>query len=180
MGLHSCGENSLFIKKGGDSHPLTPKFVTWTFITARPETYCIENKAMERYIRNSATYFWFHFHSGSSCNLGDVTQHHSEAVTLTALLSQHLMIAASWLRSRISCLPITAATESHGCQPHSPGISGVLPCCVLVVVSHWLLKAGLSLSHVTTDGQPVSQSWCRVPSRAHDQMLRTVRQLRFC
>jgi hypothetical protein len=37
-----------------------------------------------------------------------------------------------------------------------------------------------SQSRVTTDGQPVSQSWCRPPSGAHDQMLRTVRQLRFC
>jgi hypothetical protein len=27
-----------------------------------------------------------------------------------------------------------------------------------------------SQSHVTTDGQPVSQSWCRAPSGAHDQM----------
>jgi hypothetical protein len=35
-------------------------------------------------------------------------------------------------------------------------------------------------SHVTTDGQPVSPSWCRAPSGAHDQMLRTVRQLLFC
>jgi hypothetical protein len=29
----------------------------------------------------------------------------------------------------------------------------------------------LSLSHVATDGQSVSQFWCRAPSRAHDQML---------
>jgi hypothetical protein len=27
-----------------------------------------------------------------------------------------------------------------------------------------------SQSHVTTDGQPVSQSWCRAPSGTHDQM----------
>jgi hypothetical protein len=33
-----------------------------------------------------------------------------------------------------------------------------------------------SQSHVTTDGQSVSQSWCRAPSGAHDQMLLTVRQ----
>jgi hypothetical protein len=32
---------------------------------------------------------------------------------------------------------------------------------------------GQSQSHVTTDGQPVSQSWCRAPSGAHDQILRT-------
>jgi hypothetical protein len=29
-------------------------------------------------------------------------------------------------------------------------------------------------SHVATDGQPVSQSSCRAPSGAHDQMLSTV------
>jgi hypothetical protein len=28
-----------------------------------------------------------------------------------------------------------------------------------------------SQSHVTTDGQSVSQSWCRAPSRTHDQIL---------
>jgi hypothetical protein len=31
-----------------------------------------------------------------------------------------------------------------------------------------------SQSHVATDGQPVSQSWCRAPSGAHDQKLITV------
>jgi hypothetical protein len=37
-----------------------------------------------------------------------------------------------------------------------------------------------SQSSVATDGQSVSPSWCRALSGAHDQMLRTVRQLRFC
>jgi hypothetical protein len=36
-----------------------------------------------------------------------------------------------------------------------------------------------SQSHVTTDGKPVSQSWCRAPSRAHDQIFSTVRQLEY-
>jgi hypothetical protein len=37
-----------------------------------------------------------------------------------------------------------------------------------------------SQSHVATDGQSVRPSWCRAPSGAHDQILVTVRQLRFC
>jgi hypothetical protein len=37
-----------------------------------------------------------------------------------------------------------------------------------------------SQSHVTTDGQSVSLSWCRAPSAAHDQMLITVWRLLFC
>jgi hypothetical protein len=35
-------------------------------------------------------------------------------------------------------------------------------------------------SHIATDGQPVSKSWCRAPSGAHDQLCITVWQLRFC
>jgi hypothetical protein len=37
-----------------------------------------------------------------------------------------------------------------------------------------------SQSHVTTDGQSVSPSWCRSPSGAHDQILVTVWQLLIC
>jgi hypothetical protein len=36
------------------------------------------------------------------------------------------------------------------------------------------------VSHVTTDGQSVSPSWCRAPFGAHDQILITVWQLLFC
>jgi hypothetical protein len=36
-----------------------------------------------------------------------------------------------------------------------------------------------SQSHVTTDGQSVSPSWCRAPSGAHDQILITVWHLLF-
>jgi hypothetical protein len=35
-------------------------------------------------------------------------------------------------------------------------------------------------SHVVTDGQSVSQSWCRAPSVAHDQIFITVWQLQSC
>jgi hypothetical protein len=37
-----------------------------------------------------------------------------------------------------------------------------------------------SQSHIATDGQPVSKSWCRAPYGAHDQILITVWQLRSC
>jgi hypothetical protein len=40
----------------------------------------------------------------------------------------------------------------------------------------WRLTAGQSQSHITTDDQPVSESWFRAPSGAHDQMLITVCQ----
>jgi hypothetical protein len=35
-------------------------------------------------------------------------------------------------------------------------------------------------SHIVTDGQSVSKSWCRAPSGAHDQIVITVWQLRSC
>jgi hypothetical protein len=37
-----------------------------------------------------------------------------------------------------------------------------------------------SQSHITTDGQSASQSWCQAPSGAKDQIFVTVRHLRFC
>jgi hypothetical protein len=35
-------------------------------------------------------------------------------------------------------------------------------------------RVSVSQSHVTTDGQSVSPSWCRAPSGAQDQILITV------
>jgi hypothetical protein len=37
-----------------------------------------------------------------------------------------------------------------------------------------------SQSHIATDGQSVSKSWCRAPPGAHDQMFITLWQLRSC
>jgi hypothetical protein len=37
-----------------------------------------------------------------------------------------------------------------------------------------------SQSHIATDGQSVSKSWCRAQSGAHDQIVITVWQLRSC
>jgi hypothetical protein len=37
-----------------------------------------------------------------------------------------------------------------------------------------------SQSHIATDGQSVSKSWCRAPSGAHDQIFITVWQLLSC
>jgi hypothetical protein len=38
----------------------------------------------------------------------------------------------------------------------------------------------LTQSHVTSDGQSVSPSWCRILSRGHDQILISVWYLLFC
>jgi hypothetical protein len=37
-----------------------------------------------------------------------------------------------------------------------------------------------SQSHIATDGQSISKSWCRAPSGAHDQIFITLWQLRSC
>jgi hypothetical protein len=39
---------------------------------------------------------------------------------------------------------------------------------------------GLSQSHIATDGQSVSKTWCVAPCGAHDQIFITVWQLRCC
>jgi hypothetical protein len=38
----------------------------------------------------------------------------------------------------------------------------------------------LSKSHIATDGQSTSKSWCRAPSGVHDHILTTLWQLRSC
>jgi hypothetical protein len=43
-----------------------------------------------------------------------------------------------------------------------------------------LLSVSQSQSHIATDGQSISESWCRNPSGAHDQIFITVWQLRSC
>jgi hypothetical protein len=40
--------------------------------------------------------------------------------------------------------------------------------------------ASQSQSHIATDGQSISKSWCRAPSGAHDQIFIAVWQLRSC
>jgi hypothetical protein len=45
---------------------------------------------------------------------------------------------------------------------------------------NWLGCQSQSRSHITTDGQSVSKSWCRAPSAAYDQIFVTVWQLRSC
>jgi hypothetical protein len=42
------------------------------------------------------------------------------------------------------------------------------------------LHPSQSQSHIATDGQSVSKSWCRAPPGAHDQMFITLWQLRSC
>jgi hypothetical protein len=53
------------------------------------------------------------------------------------------------------------------------GVSSISLCDFISVSSQ-------SQSHIVTDGQSVSKSWCRAPSGAHDQIFITVRQLRSC
>jgi hypothetical protein len=45
---------------------------------------------------------------------------------------------------------------------------------------HWNRWNGQSQSHIATDGQSVSKSWCRAPSGAHDQIFNPVWQLWSC
>jgi hypothetical protein len=40
------------------------------------------------------------------------------------------------------------------------------------------LSSSQSQSHITTDGQSISKSWCQAPSAAHDQIFITLWQLR--
>jgi hypothetical protein len=42
------------------------------------------------------------------------------------------------------------------------------------------LTTAQSQSHIATDGQSVSKSWCRAPSGAHGQIFNTLWQLRSC
>jgi hypothetical protein len=46
--------------------------------------------------------------------------------------------------------------------------------------SHDWLTSSQSESHITTDGQSASQSWCQAQSGAQDQIFVTVTHLRFC
>jgi hypothetical protein len=41
-------------------------------------------------------------------------------------------------------------------------------------------SSSVSQSHIATDNQSVSKSWCRAPSGTHDQIFIAVRQLRSC
>jgi hypothetical protein len=85
------------------------------------------------------------------------------SITVLSFSQQELnmwLLHSEWPASNIECFP----AFRHTLQLARSG--------------QWLWNQ--SQSHVTTDGQSVSQSWCRAPSEAHGQMLRTVRQLRFC
>jgi hypothetical protein len=68
------------------------------------------------------------------------------------------------------------------CRP-----SRTLPNSAMLILSEFALRLefpgpnskplctqGQSQSHIATDGQPVSKSWCRAPSGAHDEIFITV------
>jgi hypothetical protein len=51
----------------------------------------------------------------------------------------------------------------------------------VVLKNRWFFYfSGFSQSHVTTDDQSVSPSWCRGPCGSHDRILIPVWHLRFC
>jgi hypothetical protein len=51
---------------------------------------------------------------------------------------------------------------------------------ILMIPYDLCLFQSQSRSHIATDGQWISKSWCRAPSEAHDQIFITFWQLRFC
>jgi hypothetical protein len=60
---------------------------------------------------------------------------------------------------------------------------------VTLVIRNWVMAiknlmlkklSSQSQSHIATDGQSVSKSWCRTPSDSHDQIFITIWQLRSC
>jgi hypothetical protein len=55
-----------------------------------------------------------------------------------------------------------------------------VPLSICLFISVSLLSLCLRPSHFATDGQSVSNFWCRTPSGAHDQIFITVWQLRSC
>jgi hypothetical protein len=48
-----------------------------------------------------------------------------------------------------------------------------------LTTDNWIGRSR-SWSHIATDGQLTSKSWCRAPSGAHDQIFNTLWQLRSC
>jgi hypothetical protein len=74
-------------------------------------------------------------------------------------------------------MKMAVQTVCVGYTSGSEGCSTSLRFNEATIVTHTFPKAltvDQSRSSVTTDGQSVSPSWCRVPSGAHDQMLCTV------
>jgi hypothetical protein len=52
--------------------------------------------------------------------------------------------------------------------------------CLNSLTTSELTEQSQSQSHIATDGQSVSKSWCRAPFEAYDQIFSTVWQLRSC
>jgi hypothetical protein len=68
----------------------------------------------------------------------------------------------------------------HLLSPIETSLVGLLlkNCSRGLLVTNWLCCR--SRSHIATDGQSVSKSWCRAPSGAHDQVYISIWQLRSC
>jgi hypothetical protein len=63
---------------------------------------------------------------------------------------------------------------SYDSQSHGGGIRPLLH------TEYITLFKSQTQSHIATNGQSVSKSWCRAPSGAHDQIFITVWQLQSC
>jgi hypothetical protein len=74
----------------------------------------------------------------------------------------------TWMVVKVKVKVTMRLTVSLGVKPH------------LGLMTRYLLPASRSRSHIATDGQSVSKSWCRAPSGDHDQIYITVWQLRSC
>jgi hypothetical protein len=66
--------------------------------------------------------------------------------------------------------------QKQGGRVISPGTG--FPFCRLLLLAGLRWSYSKSKSH--SDWRPVSQSWCRAPSGAHDQIFITVWQSRYC
>jgi hypothetical protein len=67
-------------------------------------------------------------------------------------------------------LPVALLSRTH--------LSGTAFKTLSLLLKHLNTEICRSRSHIATDGQSVSKSWCRAPSGAHDQIFITVWQLR--
>jgi hypothetical protein len=106
----------------------------------------------------------------ASCNLLDYRRHHSICYIHLFTTSRRYNLSFT-----MSYDPLMACL---GAVLGSP-LSFLLSLSVLNADSKLTFNCQ-SQSHIATDGQSVSKSWCRAPSGTYDQIFSTVCQLRSC
>jgi hypothetical protein len=89
----------------------------------------------------------------------DIRSHTAEKYFLLSLYGESSEITHFW---------VTIATKQNVNTTHERCVVGQKP------VSCLLFKCVKSQSHIATDGQSVSKSWCQAPSGVHDQIFITV------